>query len=295
LIENKINFFRNNCKYVLYSGSSLKIEEDAFRHLNDLFLMHLMLISKNIPIKNIILVIDTDILNEIDSKTNNKKTPKFNITFKEFFEKKSNNIIDINKFEKSFVRDKGKDLVFISSGHGSIDGLENSKNNTYITYDYFENNASSENRTILLMSQCLAGAFHHLDTRKNICVIGASEYEYSVSLDFFTLCSLFGENSNSFYQALSFFDGVAINPFLFSFFSASLYSDDLMKYHRNKNLIHIYKYTAASTNKILQKVQRRIDLELSTDSKSKEFRPESTTVIQSPFLLNKNLASCLIF
>jgi len=295
LIEEKlnqqINFFNNDTLYVLYSGTSLELEEDAFRHLNDLYLMHLMLIRKGVNSVNITLSIDLDIFELIDEKTNNKKYN--DLTFKEFFEKNST-IIDINDFEKSFNR-KEKDLIFISSGHGEIHGLHNGKNNTYISSDYFENLALPEYRTILLMSQCIAGSFHHLDTRKNICVIGASEYQSSLSLDLQSMCKIFGSKQQEYYNLLSFFNGVAINPFLFSFFMVSLYSNQLLAYNKNKNLIHIYKYTASSTYNYLQNVQNKIDFELVTHEGKSYIQSGYKNIIQVPYLLNKILASRLLF
>ena len=93
----------------------------------------------------------------------------------------------MKKFEAEFKRNDN-DLVFFASGHGAVNGLaiENQESETitydFLTSDYFEEIADDKNSTYLFLSQCQAGAFHHLDTRKKICVIGASEYQNSMAL-----------------------------------------------------------------------------------------------------------------
>jgi len=294
IVDQEIKFFRNECSYVLYSGTSITEEEDAFRHLNDLFLMQFMLLNKGIVKENITLVFDIDILKRMDEKTNLKKIGK--VTFSQFLSTYSNSIIDINNFQDEYTRDKDRDLIFISSGHGAIHGLHNGKNNTYLSSDYFEDIATSRSRTILLMSQCIAGSFHHLDTRKNICTIGASEYQSSLSLDLLPLCRIFGDKAEDHANMFSFFPGVAINPFLFSFLCVSLYTNDLLKFNRKKSLIHIYKYTASSTYNYLQNVQNKIDFELIQHKDGKTYvRSGYMNVVQTPYLLNKILASNILF
>ena len=293
-VNTEIYFFSNENFYILYSGTSLHEEEDAFRHLNDLYLMLLMLLQKGVTKDNILLVIDLDILHHLDTKTKGKLINDLKI--KDFLEISTSSILDINDFPNQYIRDVNKDLIFISSGHGSIHGLYNSKNDSYLSSDYFEDIATVKKRTILLMSQCIAGSFHHLDTRKNICTIGASEYQNSLSLDLLPLCKIFGGNANSMANSLSFFPGVAINPFLFSFFCVSLHTDVLLRYNSKKNLIHIYKYTASSTYSYLQNVQNKIDFELIQHRDGKTFvRSGYMNVIQTPYLLNKILASNIIF
>ena len=293
-VNIEVEFFSNDNFYVLYSGTSLYEEEDAFRHLNDLYLMLMMILNKGVIKDNILLVMDVDILSHLDIKTNSKLINGLKI--KDFLEASTSEILDINDFPSKYERDISRDLIFISSGHGSIHGLYNSKNQSYISSDYFENIATISKRTILLMSQCIAGSFHHLDTRKNICTIGASEYQNSLSLDLFPLCKIFGHNANDIANSLSFFPGVSINPFLFSFFCVSLYTQELLKYNVKKNLIHIYKYTASSTYSYLQNVQNKIDFELIQHRDGKTFvRSGYMNVIQTPYLLNKILASNIIF
>ena len=293
-VNTEIYFFSNENFYILYSGTSLYEEEDAFRHLNDLYLMLMMILNKGVIKDNILLVMDVDILSHLDIKTNSKLINGLKI--KDFLEASTSGILDINDFPSKYERDISRDLIFISSGHGSIHGLYNSKNQSYISSDYFENIATISKRTILLMSQCIAGSFHHLDTRKNICTIGASEYQNSLSLDLFPLCKIFGHNANDIANSLSFFPGVSINPFLFSFFCVSLYTQELLKYNVKKNLIHIYKYTASSTYSYLQNVQNKIDFELIQHKDGKTFvRSGYMNVIQTPYLLNKILASNIRF
>ena len=83
--EKRTNFFNNNTHYVLFSGTP-KNGNGPIRHLNDLFII-LYLINKNsIPRENVFLSIDTQILEDLDEVTSNKKFKYFesaNKTFKE--------------------------------------------------------------------------------------------------------------------------------------------------------------------------------------------------------------------
>ena len=112
--EKRTNFFNNNTHYVLFSGTP-KNGNGPIRHLNDLFII-LYLINKNsIPRENVFLSIDTQILEDLDEVTSNKKFKYFesaNKTFKEVIKEwiPKENIIDIFDFEENYKRDD-KDLV----------------------------------------------------------------------------------------------------------------------------------------------------------------------------------------
>lgn len=292
-LNQEISFFRLNCQYVLFSGSSLtRIEEDAYRHLNDLFFILTLLIARKIPKENIILVIDTDILAVLDRKTNKKTLPAFgNKTFCQVFKEFCGVIIDLKDFSPSF-KNPSYDLTFFSSGHGAIQGLVNEKTVKFITSDFFEDIANEATRTTLIMSQCYAGAFHHLDTRRNICVMGASEYQSSLSLDLEFMLGIFrSEIQTVLIDNFQFFQNISINPFIFSFFCTIQFHNDFI-INSKKHMINIYKYTAASTFDILSRLHNYVVLEtLKSDIGEKRFIESQHDILQSSFMLNKILAA----
>lgn len=300
LKETPSQLFDKNTHYVLFSGTS-KEGNGPIRHLNDLFIMLYLLNKNSIPRENIFLSIDTDILSNLDEVTNHKKFKYFECgdkTFKEVIAKyvPPQNIINIYDFKKKYNRNK-KDLVFIASGHGSISGLEIGDDNCYDTLssDYFEEISNKYNKTILIMSQCQAAAFHHLDTRKNICVMGASDYQSSVSLNLKSMLDYSIKSHENFIDAFTFKENIPINPFIFSLFYV-LSQKDKVILNDKKHLINIFKYTAASTLDYLSKSGKR---EIHISKEHLENISEDTLVltfnervlIQQPFLLNKIMAA----
>ena len=57
-VNIEVEFFSNDNFYVLYSGTSLYEEEDAFRHLNDLYLMLMMMLIEGVIKDNILRVVE---------------------------------------------------------------------------------------------------------------------------------------------------------------------------------------------------------------------------------------------
>lgn len=295
--ENRKKLFDDNSQFVLFSGTCLQ-GNGAFRHLNDLFFVLYTLVSKGVAENQIFLAIDLNILENLDSKTQNKKIFLLGkeYTFLTFFKThiSAENFIAVNQFEATFKRNDN-DLVFFASGHGAVNGLaiEKEENETieydFLTSDYFEEIADNKNSTFLFLSQCQAGAFHHLDTRKKICVIGASEYQNSISIP---VNSMFNHQGIT---NLSFVDNIAINPFLFSFFIVMSNIEETIKYNKKKNIINIFKYIATSTIQYVSNLYqcKRIIITkdfIDSDSQKLEYTIENL-VMQQPFLLNKILAS----
>ena len=101
-VNIEVEFFSNDNFYVLYSGTSLYEEEDAFRHLNDLYLMLMMILNKGVIKDNILLVMDVDILSHLDIKTNSKLINGLKI--KDFLEASTSEILDINDFQSKYER-----------------------------------------------------------------------------------------------------------------------------------------------------------------------------------------------
>lgn len=290
--ETSKNLFNSESQYVLFSGTSLN-GNGAFRHLNDLFIILFALIQRKIPKERIYIVIDKRILENLDTKTNSKiiSINNVSLTFSEYITNNVDNIIDVINFEKEFIRGNN-DLVFIASGHGAVQGLSIENNKTFLSSDYFENICTNdENSTYLIMSQCQAGAFHHLDTRKDICVIGASEYQNSISIPLNSMVS-----DVNFIHNFSFWNGIAINPFIFSLFIVILnINNENIINNSKKNIINIFKFVASSTISYVsaQINNRKIVIPKDLVLKSKgdfEILVENIT-IQQPFLLNKILAS----
>lgn len=294
--DNKVLFDSKN-QFVLFSGTHLQ-GNGAFRHLNDLFLILYILVLKGVGKSQIFLSIDLSILENLDNKTQNKVVTLFGkeYTFSSFFNEHidKENFINSNQFEAVFKREDN-DLVFFASGHGAVNGLaienyEDSKiSHTFLSSDYFEDISDNKNSTYLFLSQCQAGAFHHLDTRKKICVMGASEYQNSISIP---INLMFTHKS---VVNLSFVENIAINPFLFSFFITILNIKEGMKYNKKKNIINVFKYIASSTiqyaSNLYQNKKIIITKEfIESDNNRLEYTVENL-VIQQPFLLNKILAS----
>ncbi len=284
-------------QFVLFSGTNLN-GNGAFRHLNDLFFILYLLISKGIDKNQIFLSVDLSILDNLDQKTQNKIITLFDkeYTFSSFFKEyiAEENFINSNQFEDKFKRGDN-DLVFFASGHGHVRGLaienyfENNIEYDFLSSDYFEDIADSKNSTYLFLSQCQAGAFHHLDTRKNICVIGASEYQNSISIP---INFMFNQVNIS---NLSFENNIAINPFMFSFFLVILYLEEGIIYNKKKNIINIFKYIASSTIEYVSNLYSNKKIIITKEFiESENHRMEYSVenlIIQQPFLLNKILAS----
>lgn len=297
MADSSKKLFDPKNQYILFSGTNLN-GNGAFRHLNDLFLILYVLVQKGIDKKQIYLSIDFSILDNLDIKTNGKKINLLakEYTFLSFFKEHiaEENFIESNEFQKSFNREK-TDLVFFASGHGHVRGLALESFNgvnidhDYISSDFFEDIADTENSTYLFLSQCQAGAFHHLDTRKNICVISASEYQNSISIPINIMYNQPGIRN------LSFEDNIAINPFVFSFFLVVLNLNNGIIFNKKKNVINIFKYIASSTIEYVSSLYNNkkviITKEfLENEGHRIEYNVENL-IIQQPFLLNKILAS----
>ncbi len=295
--ENFKKLFDDKSQFVLFSGTCLE-GNGAFRHLNDLFFVLYTLVSKGVDKNQIFLSIDLTILENLDNKTLSKKITLLNqeFTFLSFFKKyiSEENFIDVKQFETKFKRNDN-DLVFFASGHGGVNGLAIEKlvneviEYDFLTSDYFEEIADNKNSTYLFLSQCKAGAFHHLDTRKKICVIGASEYQNSISIPVNLMINHKGISN------LSFEDNIAINPFLFSFFIVTTNIEETIKYNKKKNIINIFKFIATSTIQYVSNLYqyKRVVITkefIDSDNQKFEYIIENQ-VMQQPFLLNKILAS----
>jgi len=269
--------FDKDNQYVLYSGTA-KEEEGSYRHLNDLLFILYLLKKYDIPKENILLYIDKEILGNLDTKTLNKKFK--GMLFREFFEQNST-VKDIKDIF-SFKRDKNKDLVFFASGHGNIDGLSNGKLKKFITPCFFEKISNFEKITFLFFTQCFSGAFHHLDTRKNICVIGASEYQNSVSVPINKFNFEFTKDIN---KEFAFYDNIAINPFIYMFFILVLGVDKFIQRDK-KNILNLYKYLCAYA---LEFVKNDLEYLVDISKMNSNFLKISIPYkeIQHPYLLNK--------
>lgn len=295
LNKKRYIFSRDTC-YVLFSGTALGHDGDQ-RHLNDLYFILYLLSKYKIPKENIILSVDTDILEEL------KSTPTLKNKSDKIYEY-VDKVIDISNFKNEYTRDKNKNLVFISSGHGNINGLHISKNDSVINSDFFEDIAVKDKDTLLIMSQCFAGAFHHLDTRKNICVLGASEYQESLSMPLLKLLANYNEDKKKWYfkdyidadlgnfilNELAFKEEIVLNPFLFSLFLVLLNpSNHILS--RNKHLINIYKNSTSLTSNYLSNTYQHIKLKGPNPSDSEVIMIEGIRITQQSYLLNKILAS----
>jgi hypothetical protein len=287
--EEKRCFFDNSHEYVLFSGTALN-ENGDIRHLNDLYFFLFLLRHHNIDSKNIVLIVDLDIINELE------QDPSY-IQVVHVIRSNVKKIIDVTEFQSKFKRDKTRDLIFLASGHGDINGLFIGKNETYITSDYFENIASYNSRTILIMTQCFAGAFHHLDTRKNLCVLGASEYQESLSLPIETLINnqLHSKDLQDFIRGgLVFRPQISINPFMFSLFTTLMNIDNL---RTKRHFINIYKSTTTFTLQYLKHTKHKLDIasvhQPSQPGGRTQIAFDGSKLIQQPYLLNKIIAARL--
>ncbi len=278
-------------QYVLFSGTSFDGGQDVFRHLNDLFFILYILYKKGISPNSITLAVDTDALEYLDKKTGLKKVKLVlgkELTYYEIIKELSGRIIPVENFENSFKRDVNKNLVFFASGHGSIDGLSIQKNKTFLTPDYFELNAVKNKITFLYLSQCIAGAFHHLDTRKRIVVLGASEYQSSVSIPLKLLEMT--KDHQEIEKLFAFYDNIPINPFIYAFFINVLLANEVIK-RKYKNILNLYKYISANTLELVTKDNIVITIEATKvrDDLLKVKIPYQN--IQQPYLLNKILST----
>ncbi len=287
---NKL-FCSGQNQYILFSGTSFENGQDVFRHLNDLFFILYTLFRKGVSSDSITLAVDTDALEYLDKKTNFKKVDlisKKELTYYEIIKKLSGTIISVENFERDFKRDKTKNLVFFASGHGSIDGLSIEKNNTYLTPDYFELNKVADKTTFLYLSQCAAGAFHHMDTRNNIVVLGASEYQSSVSIPIKLLKLTASDDVIE--HLFSFYENIPINPFIYTFFINVLLAEQRIR-RKHKNILNLYKYISTNTLEFITKDS----MELTVDMANVENNIMKLEVpyqnIQQPYLLNKILST----
>lgn len=288
--EQKRCFFNSSNQYVLFSGTSLG-ENGDLRHLNDLYFFLFLLNFFKIEKNSIYLVVDLDIIEELKSSSKYRDIASV-------IEQNVEHMIDVASFENTFKREENKDLIFLASGHGDINGLYIGKNKSYLTSDYFEDNATYSSSTVLIMTQCFAGAFHHLDTRKNLCVLGASEYQESLSLPInkLLLDDVHDEVLQEFVlKALAFKDDIPINPFMFAMFTILINHNKLQT--KNKHFINIYKNTTALTLKYLKNTAQSLRIEAvitpQTEGEKTEIIFDSNTIIQQPYLLNKIVAARL--
>ena len=291
-----MNLFDNiNNQYVLFSGTSFEDEQGVFRHINDLFFILYILYVKDISKENIILACDIKALNYLNKKTNNKKVKLIDnrlLTYIEMINTIVGDIINVIDFEKDYKNDKDKNLIFFASGHGNIHGLSIGQNKTYLSPDYFEKRVSNDKFTLLYLSQCIAGAFHHLDTRNKICVLGASEYQNSISIPFKKLKMT--KDHDKIEELFSFYENIAINPFIFTFFINILLSKQLIK-RESKHLLNLYKYINANTTSFLKNDNFKIYINMSkldTDILELDIPYK---MIQQPYVLNKNIATEIYF
>lgn len=285
--EQKRCFFDNSNQYVLFSGTALG-ETGDIRHLNDLYFFLFLLKYFNVQNHQITLAVDVDILEEFDLMAQFQGISTI-------IKNNVGQILDINDFEKVFHRDSKKDLIFIASGHGNINGLANSKNNTFITSDYFEDSATYKSRTIMIMTQCFAGAFHHLDTRKHICVLGASEYQESLSLPISNLLNdqLHSKELQEFIlNSLIFKPNIPINPFLFALFTTII---NIQSMQTKRHLINVYKNATTFTLQYLKRTEHTLGVSsIDADPEGKtQITFDSSRLIQQPYLLNKIIAARL--
>lgn len=288
LLEEKRYIFDNSHQYVLFSGTAFG-ENGDLRHLNDLYFFLFLLDLHGIDKSRISLIIDTNIVAELERDN----TYQYIVSI---IKNKIENIIDVIDFENVFVRKKRTDLIFLASGHGNINGLYIGKNKSYLTPDYFEDNATFDSRTILIMSQCFAGAFHHLDTRKNICVLGASEYQESLSIPInkMILDHLHSSDLKDFIlNWLAFKPAIPINPFIFAIFTTIMNENNLIT--QKKHLINIYKNSTALTLQYLKNTAHALKIEAvqaPVDPQGKtEIIFDGSNLIQQPYLLNKIIAA----
>ena len=284
ILEEPKYIFDKNTQFILFSGTSL-CEDGDIRHLNDLCFVLYILKYYNIDSNNIVLSIDIDILEEFD-RTHYYKA------IKNWIKNSVGNIIDVQNFENEYERPSDKNIVFVASGHGDINGLSISKNNTFITSDFFEKIALEKKSTLIIMSQCFAGAFHHLDTRKNICVMGASEYQKSLSIPIKKLVCHYKINEDLrkfLLHGLAFNPGISINPFLFAFVIITIEPNIFIKSDK-KHLINIYKSTAALTLEYMENTYHILTLKEDRNLEN-EYVFDGIRITQQPYLLNKILAA----
>lgn len=290
ILEQERYLIDNNNSYVLFSGTALG-EDGDLRHINDLYFIIFLLSFYKIPKENITLSIDLNILTEME---NTILYENIAMLIRQYVGR----IVDVTNFEFEYIRNKNKDLIFIASGHGNINGLHIGKNNKFINSDYFENLSTSKRSTLLIMSQCFAGAFHHLDTRKNICVLGASEYQESLSIPINKLIDnplIEPDLKNFIENAIAFKPDIAINPFLFSFFITLIKPASIQS--NQKHLINIYKNTASLTLNYMKdtyqifKVEAFIGPDKNELDKREKIIFQGKTITQQSYLLNKILAA----
>lgn len=284
ILEEEKHIFDKESEFVLFSGTSLGDDADI-RHINDLYFILFVLKHYRIEPNNITLAVDSNILSELESIPYYKD----NISI---IRDSIGKLIDVQDFEKDYKRSLNKNLVFFASGHGDINGLSIGKNQTTITSDFFEKIAIETKSTLIVMSQCFAGAFHHLDTRKNICVMGASEYQKSLSLPIRKLVEYYRidqDLADMLLYGLAFRPDIAINPFLFAFVITVVKPNNFIKSDK-KHLINIYKSTAAITLEYMENTYQLLSFIGKKDQRN-ELIFDGIRITQQPYLLNKILAA----
>ncbi len=287
-----MNLFDNDNQFVLFSGTSFDNDQDVFRHLNDLFFILFVLYKKGIKANNITLVADLKAIDYLNDKTLAKKVALIKnkkLTYYEIIHEIVEDFIDPKEFELKFKRNEKQNLIFFSSGHGNIHGL--SIGNKFLTPDYFEENIINDKLTFLYLSQCMAGAFHHLKPMKNFIVLAASEYQSSISIPITKMKMT--SNYKEIIQKFSFYDNIAINPFIFTFFINVLLSETLIK-RKDKTILNLYKYINSSTIELIKdnEMEFKINIKNINNNILKIKIPYNT--IQQPFILNENSARNII-
>ena len=194
--------------------------------------------------------------------------------------------------KKEFQRDKSKNLVFFASGHGNIHGLSIGKTKTFLSPDYFEQNIVDDKVTFLYLSQCIAGKFHHLDTRNKIVVLGASEYQSSVSIPIKKL--KLTKDHQAIEELFSFYENIPITPFIYTFFINVLLTDTLIK-KESKNILNLYKYINSNTIELIKNDDVKIYIILSSIDKDLVELSIPQKIVQQPYILNKILATEVFF
>jgi hypothetical protein len=92
----------------------------------------------------------------------------------------------------------------------------------------------------------------------------------------------------------SFYENIAINPFIFTFFINILLSKQLIK-RESKHLLNLYKYINANTMSFLKNDNFKIYINMSkldTDILELDIPYK---MIQQPYVLNKNIATEIYF
>ncbi|MCT7573530.1 hypothetical protein [Aliarcobacter butzleri] len=216
-------------------------ERNKERHLFDLCFALFTLLSKNIPISNISVLIDTEINFQIN--------PFIQEILSKF------QIFDEKLLSKLVSETEQKNIILTVIGHGSEDGIGTLK--SIKPFDLI--NQINSNKKILtatvILGQCFAGIFNYINTNKlnnveygkeesSICFIGASHLNQSLSgkIDI-----KIGINEYSW----------VANIFLFNFFYWVLFPNDIDG-DSKCTLIDAFKYSGIKTSQKLIQMKKEM-------------------------------------